>query len=147
MRNTPGQKHKPKLVHAYITAEVIHASARNIEKVKSGVSLQCARSIRLVHKSHYSRLEKPTIPLPTQERLPRMPILRTYHYAYARHAQVNWKKETKKREEDEGKKRKRKRRRKRKKKKAKKENEENKRREKQEKTRGSTERNTEKTLY
>ena len=29
-------------------------------KVKSGVSLQCARSIP-VHTSHYSRLEKPTI--------------------------------------------------------------------------------------
>ena len=40
-------------------------------KVKSGVSLRCARSI-LVHTSHYLRLEKPTIPLATQERLPRI---------------------------------------------------------------------------
>ena len=34
----------------------------------SGVGLRCARSI-LVRTSHYSRLEKPTIPLATQERL------------------------------------------------------------------------------
>ena len=49
---------KPKVVHAYITADAFHASARNIYKVKSGVSLRCARSI-LVNTSHYSRLEKP----------------------------------------------------------------------------------------
>ena len=51
-----------------------------------------------MHTSHYSRLEKPNIPLATQERLQRS----TYHYAYARHArqtQVNWKKETTKRKE------------------------------------------------
>ena len=71
LRNTPGKKHKPKVVHAYITADASHASARNIHKVKSGVSLRCARSI-LVHTSHYSCLEKPTIPLATQERLPRI---------------------------------------------------------------------------
>ena len=39
--------------------------------VKSGVSLRCARSI-LVHTSHYSRLKKPTTPLATQKRLPRV---------------------------------------------------------------------------
>ena len=51
----PREKHKqPKVVHAYITADAIHASTRNI-KVKSGVSLRCARSIP-VHTSHYSRL-------------------------------------------------------------------------------------------
>ena len=30
LRNTPEKKHKPKVVHAYITADAIHASARNI---------------------------------------------------------------------------------------------------------------------
>ena len=58
----PREKHKPKVVHAYITADAIHASTRNIYsgvKVKSGVSLRCARSI-LVHTSQCSRLEKPT---------------------------------------------------------------------------------------
>ena len=73
LRNTPGKKHnKPKVVHAYITADAIHACLHEKHiKVKSGVSLRCARSI-LVHTSHYSRLEKPTTPLATQERLPRI---------------------------------------------------------------------------
>ena len=52
-----------------------------------------------MHTSHYSRLEKPTIPLATQGKLPGS----TYHYAYARQTQVNWKMETKKRKEDKGK--------------------------------------------
>ena len=67
----PREKHKqPKVVHAYITADAIHASTRNIYiNVKSGVSLRCARSIP-VRTSHYSRLEKPIIPLATQEKLP-----------------------------------------------------------------------------
>ena len=71
LRNTPGKNTiKPKVVHACITADAIHASTRNM-KVKSGVSLlRCARSV-LVHTSHYSRLEKSTIPLATQEKLPR----------------------------------------------------------------------------
>ena len=31
LRNTPGKKHKqPKVVHAYITADAIHASTKNI---------------------------------------------------------------------------------------------------------------------
>ena len=31
LRNTPGKKHtQPKVVHAYITADAIHASTRNI---------------------------------------------------------------------------------------------------------------------
>ena len=39
------KKHKPIVVHEYITADAIHASTRNKErKVKSGISLQCARS-------------------------------------------------------------------------------------------------------
>ena len=86
----PQGKHKqPKVVHAYITADAIHASARNMLKVKSGVSLRCVRSI-LVHMSHCSRLEKPTIPLATQERLlDHVYVARsTYHYAYARQTQV-----------------------------------------------------------
>ena len=28
LRNTPGKKHKPKVVHAYITADAIHASTK-----------------------------------------------------------------------------------------------------------------------
>ena len=43
LRNTPGKTHtQPKVVHAFITPDAIHASTRNI-KVKSGVSLRCAR--------------------------------------------------------------------------------------------------------
>ena len=30
LRNTPGKKHKPKVVYAYITADAIHAYTRNI---------------------------------------------------------------------------------------------------------------------
>ena len=53
------------------------------KRVKSGVSPRSARSI-LAHTSHYLRLAKPTIRLPTQEGLPRIYITRsTYHYAYA----------------------------------------------------------------
>ena len=70
LRNTPGKKHKQtRGVHAYITADAVHASARKYEKMKLGVSLRCARSI-LVHTSHFSCLGKPTIPLATQKRLP-----------------------------------------------------------------------------
>ena len=33
LRNTPEKKHKqPKVVHAYIAADAIHASTRNIQK-------------------------------------------------------------------------------------------------------------------
>ena len=60
-----------------------------------------------VYVSLHSRLEKPTIPLATQERLPRIYCTySTYHYAYARQTQANWKKETKKRKEDKEKERK-----------------------------------------
>ena len=30
LRNTPGKKNKPKVVHAYVTATAIHASTRNM---------------------------------------------------------------------------------------------------------------------
>ena len=30
LRNTPGKNKQPKVVHAYITADAIHASTRNI---------------------------------------------------------------------------------------------------------------------
>ena len=49
LRNTPGRKHKPKVVHAYITADAIHAPTRNMYKVKSGVNtyhVQCPPSRR-----------------------------------------------------------------------------------------------------
>ena len=45
LRNTPGKKHEPKVLHAYhryIIADAIHASAEKYKKVKSGVSLRCA---------------------------------------------------------------------------------------------------------
>ena len=74
-------------------------------KVKSAVSLRYARPILLVHTSHYSRLEKPTIPLATQDYHGYI-ARSTYHYAYARRTQVNWKKDTKKRTEDKEKERK-----------------------------------------
>ena len=61
---------KPNLIHAYIIADAVHASARKIQKVKSGVSLRRARSISL-HTSHHSRVEKTTTPLATQTRRPR----------------------------------------------------------------------------
>ena len=44
---------------------------QSIHKIKSGVSLQCARFI-LVHTTHYLRLEKPAILLATHKRLPRI---------------------------------------------------------------------------
>ena len=45
----------------------------------------------LVRTSHYSSLEKPTIQLATEDY--HVYISRsTYHYAYARQTQVNWKK-------------------------------------------------------
>ena len=96
---------KPKVVHAYIAGDAIHACTKNIQKVKSGVSLRCARSI-LVHTSHYSRLEKPTIysyRLPPNIDYHVYIALSNYPYAYARQTQINWQKETKKRKGDEGK--------------------------------------------
>ena len=42
----PSENHKqPKMVHAYITADAVHASTRNMYNLKSGVSPRCARSI------------------------------------------------------------------------------------------------------
>ena len=44
LRNTPGKTHtQPKVVHAYITADAIHALHQKHIKVKSEVSLRCAR--------------------------------------------------------------------------------------------------------
>ena len=74
-RNSPGKKAqtKPKVVHAYIilVADAIHASATKMQRMRSRVSLRCARSI-LVH-TYVALLapEKPTTPLATQKRLPR----------------------------------------------------------------------------
>ena len=54
-----------------------------------------------VHTGAYVSLlapEKPTIPQPTQERVPRTHYTyssSTYHYAYARQTPVNWKKRDK----------------------------------------------------
>ena len=58
VRNASGMKHLQTKCGASITADAIHASSRNIYKVKSGVSVRCARSI-LLHTSHYLRLENP----------------------------------------------------------------------------------------
>ena len=86
---------KPKVVHAYIIADAIHASARKIIKVKSGVSPRCARSI-LVHTSHYSRLKKRLHRLPPRKDHHVCVTRGSYHYAYARQTQVKWKTEKKK---------------------------------------------------
>ena len=88
----PRKKHRNKSGTRILIADAINASARKIQKVESGVSLRCARSI-LVHTSHYSRLKKPTTPLATQKRLPRTGVYitcRTCHYAYARQTQGNF---------------------------------------------------------
>ena len=71
----PREKHtQPKVVHGvYITADAINSCLHQKHiKVKLGVSLRCARSMP-VHTSHYSRLQKPTIPIATRGRLPRIP--------------------------------------------------------------------------
>ena len=52
-----------------------------------------------VHTGAYVSLlapGKPTIPLATQERLLRIITRSTYHYAYARQTQINWKKKQRK---------------------------------------------------
>ena len=104
LRNSLGKNtNQTKVVHAYITADAIHTSTRNIYKVKSGVSLRCVRSI-LVHTSHYSRLEKPTIPLATQERLPRIYCtqhLRITPHMHVRPKSIEKKKENNRKEEKE----------------------------------------------
>ena len=92
LRNTPGKKTQTKggtrIYHSWRNS-CLH---QKYVKVKSGVSLPCARSIP-VHTSHYSRLENPTIPFATQDY--HVYITRgIYHYAYARQTQVNWKNET-----------------------------------------------------
>ena len=62
LRNTSGKKHKPKVVHANITADAIHVSTKKHIKAKSGVSLRCARSI-LVHTTHFFFSHTPTFQL------------------------------------------------------------------------------------
>ena len=76
------------MVHAHITADAIYASTRNIPSViKSEIGSQ--PTMCQVYTGAYVSLlglEKPTIPLATQEKLPRQ-------------TQVNWKKKKKKRED------------------------------------------------
>ena len=48
---------KQNVIHAHNIADPIHASARKLQKMKSGVSLRRARSM-LLHTLHYSRLKK-----------------------------------------------------------------------------------------
>ena len=68
LRNTPGKNTNNPRWYTHISQLTQFKPPPEHIKMKSGVSLRCARSIR-VHTSHYSRLEKPTIPLATQERL------------------------------------------------------------------------------
>ena len=63
-------------------------------KVKSGVSLRCARSI-LVHTSPYSRLENRLYRLPPKNDYYVYIARSAYHYACARQTQVNWRKKKK----------------------------------------------------
>ena len=72
LRNTPGKKTRTtrgstRIYHSWRNS-CLHQKQL---KVNSGVSQRCARSIP-VHTSHYSCLQKPTTPFPTQERLPRI---------------------------------------------------------------------------
>ena len=69
MRNTPGKNTYNPRWYTHISQLTHSCLLQKYIKVKSGVSLRCARS-RPVHTSHYSRLEKPNIPIATQGRLP-----------------------------------------------------------------------------
>ena len=80
LRNIAGKKHKPMVVHAYITADAYKVSCKvsykisclrqEHVKVESRVSLlRCARSV-LVHTSHYSP-GKTNFRSPPKKRLPR----------------------------------------------------------------------------
>ena len=107
-RNTSGKKHKQNqkwYTHiSCLTQFMPPPEKRN--KVKSGVSLRCARCI-LAHTSHYSRLKKPdyTACPPEKTTVYHVYITRgTYRYAYARQTQVNWKKHKKIKKNDKKKK-------------------------------------------
>ena len=86
------------MVHAYVTADAIHASNRNIRiKSELGVSLRCARScIRLTTLSP----GKPDYNTACHPRKTTTNILHvlnsTYQYRYVRQTQVNWKKKQRK---------------------------------------------------
>ena len=57
----------------YIIADAIHASARKIQKVKSGVRLRCCRSVLPgAYVSLLAAGKTDYTPLATQERLPRI---------------------------------------------------------------------------
>ena len=73
LRNTPGKNtNKPKVVHTHITADAIDASTGNMEKLATVCQVHTGAYVSLL-TSHYSGLEKPPIPLATQEkRLPRI---------------------------------------------------------------------------
>ena len=124
----------------YNTAYAIHASASNIYKVKSGVSLPCARSI-LVHTSHYYSSVAPGktnyTPLATHEILPRVQYtMRSNYHAFARQTQVNLKQNQKRKMKRNGNERKEK------KKKEKKEEKRKKRKSKRDKERKQGKENT-----
>ena len=69
LRNTTGKNtHHPRW-YTHISQLTLFMPPPETYKVNSGVNLRCARSMP-VHTSHYSRLEKLTIPIATQERLP-----------------------------------------------------------------------------
>ena len=141
----PREKHKqPKVVHAYITADVIHASTRNIKKGNRESVYDVPGlywCIRLITRAWKNRLHR----LPPKKDYHVYITRNIYHYAYARQTQVNWKKKqktNKKRKERKGKRRKRE-------KKTKKERKEKKRQEKQKKgetRRESKERKREKQM-
>ena len=97
LRNTPGKKHKPKVVHAYSTADVVHTSTRNIKKSEIGSQPTMCQ----IHTGAYVSLLAPG---KTDYQICRLPPKKgyhvyiahsAYHYAYVRQTQANWKKETK----------------------------------------------------
>ena len=100
LRNTSGKNTYNPRCYTHISQLTQFMPPPETYKSETGSSLRCARSMP-AHTSHYSRLEKPTIPLATQKRLLRTWYITcsTYHYAYAQQTQVNWKEETKNKKE------------------------------------------------
>ena len=101
LRNTPREKTQPTRRWYTHTSQLTQFMPPP-EKYKSEIGSQpamCQVHV-LVHTSHYSRLEKPTIPLAPQDY--HVYIARSIcHLSYARQTQVNWKKKKKRKEDKE----------------------------------------------
>ena len=102
LRNTPGKStHNPRW---YTHISHLTQFMPPPETYKSEIGSQSTMcQARPVHTSHYSRLEKPNIPIATQGRLPH--VVSITPHTHDRHKSIGGK-ETKKRKEDKGKERK-----------------------------------------